>query len=295
MDDMLCDLAVLLIDRSLVLCSHLRLPSILVLLPGSRLPRSFFAVKLCPSSSNIVCAIPAGPGSVTLLVIIFLSWPESILPGLIVQRLAQFYTPRHGRKVTVLLPMPPPHHHSVPTCPLPPWEQISITQVPYLPSVPTFSASEKQALPWASAARSNEARSLPSRKSSSTSDVGIISPVRSLSTTRSSLSQPRRSLQSVSHAAPAVSGTAASPSPLSLPKKNKQRSRSTSGAASGQVDSFVRAQRRQGTDQWCDGEKIASSRPLPHRFKTALKDIFKKDPIDESKFEDIDNKHWTEL
>jgi len=36
------------------------------------------------------------------------------------------------------------------------------------------------------------------------------------------------------------------------------------------------------------------SKPFGMRFKSAFKDIFKKDPVDESQFERITDKHWTE-
>ncbi|KAK5007947.1 hypothetical protein LTR28_004636 [Elasticomyces elasticus] len=34
--------------------------------------------------------------------------------------------------------------------------------------------------------------------------------------------------------------------------------------------------------------------PLASRMKTAFKDMFKKDPIDESRFERIESRHWTD-
>ncbi|KAF2214156.1 hypothetical protein CERZMDRAFT_96180 [Cercospora zeae-maydis SCOH1-5] len=77
------------------------------------------------------------------------------------------------------------------------------------------------------------------------------------------------------------------PAPPALPGTMSRRERTPSRSRSRSTWSDKENQnhsRRSSTD----------SKPFGQRFKSGFKNMFKREPIDESQFERIDDKHWTE-
>ncbi|CZT15114.1 uncharacterized protein RCC_12295 [Ramularia collo-cygni] len=64
------------------------------------------------------------------------------------------------------------------------------------------------------------------------------------------------------------------------------------------VEKWKQREEREGTEEWPKKNKVIETRPPPplgKRFKSAFKDLFKREPVDESLYERIDvDRHWTD-
>lgn len=94
-------------------------------------------------------------------------------------------------------------------------------------------------------------------------------------------SMSRSSLRSASASPPIRPASKALPGTMSS-RASRNRSSSHNRAKNGRENRAARQQTKQ------------EQGGIGHRFKSAFRDIFKKDPVDESQFERISDRHWTD-
>lgn len=183
---------------------------------------------------------------------------------------------------------------------LPPWEVPALPQVPYMvSSAQPLSAPEKEALPSLWATRTSNASTLRPQR-----DLVLPNSPKGSPWISSGYNTPRRpptppssgSSAFRSESAPAVPAYERSYSPpssehkrpvMALPGTMSSRSVPAQSPARSREVSSSRKQSKRGKRR----EDVV---PLGRRLRTAMKDLFRKDPVDESQFERIDDRHWTE-
>lgn len=129
---------------------------------------------------------------------------------------------------------------------------------------------------------------LPPTPPPEASSLSRSSTTKSSSTRKSSLiSSPGQSPRLPQHTVPSLPGTmsaresiAVIPSPQPPPSE-----------PSSQRADRVREEKR---NEMGKAKEKADVKPLGKRFKLAMKDIFKREPVDESQFERIADRHWTD-
>lgn len=200
--------------------------------------------------------------------------------------------------------------------PLPPWELPTLPRVPYMTSsCAPLSTPEKEALPSLWATRASTASSVRPKLKTSTntpststygSPVSPISKQNPWATDRYGTSHmpptpppPSRmsGYREQSQERPMVPAYERSFTPplevekrvVAMPGTMSSRPTRHQSRSSTRTRSSSRDQ-RPGSRQ---GRGVKSG-PLGRRFKSAFKDMFKKDPIDESSFERIGDRHWTD-
>lgn len=87
-----------------------------------------------------------------------------------------------------------------------------------------------------------------------------------------SISSPGQSPRLPQHTVPSLPGTMSARESVIAPKRSSRPKR----------------------EETAKKEKPDAAAPLSRRFKLAMKDIFKREPVDESQFEHISDRHWTD-
>lgn len=184
----------------------------------------------------------------------------------------------------------------------PPWEVPALPQVPYMAaSAQPLSTPERQALPSLWATRTSNASSL--RPVHEPGPLAPTSPKESLwlpsgyNTPRRPPTPPStRGSTFRSESAPAVPAYERSYTPpsserkrpvVALPGTMSSRSVPSQSPARSRDASSTRKQSRRCRQR-------EDTVPLSRRLRTAMKDLFRKDPVDENQFERIEDRHWTE-
>ncbi|KAK4937172.1 hypothetical protein LTR66_002558 [Elasticomyces elasticus] len=196
------------------------------------------------------------------------------------------------------------------TSTLPPWELLSLPRVPYLdPSSTPLSDAEKRDLPSLWATRLSTASSArPKLGTDAPSGPCSLSPIfptsRSFPRNATDDFAPSLPPALTSHAHPSLTTRATAPQSESTTSASSTtvtspQNKGISGTMSGRTS----RKRSDGRNQTQSISKEGCRRkaspeleiaPLASRMKTAFKDVFKRDPIDESRFERIESRHWTD-
>lgn len=206
--------------------------------------------------------------------------------------------------------------------PSPPWEQRHIAQVPYMtPDSPPLTQAEQHALPslWASRENSRHERSKSytlyhAREDSETGNPQW--PSRTPSTGPIN-APPHSKPHELAQIAPGpksapqlptfVKGPPSPPDSARLSRSSISKSASPNhsprigskpsitampGTMSARERSRSRHRPTLSQDQVVKEE--AEHLPLGRRVKEAFKDVFKRNPVDETKFERIEDRHWAD-
>lgn len=179
---------------------------------------------------------------------------------------------------------------------IPPWELVTLPQVPYIPSRPER--------PELSASRGSRSGSTPPMRSSS-------KPA-SLHHETNSWSSEERGGTDLASARLVPTHTRSAPMVPAYEQSHLIPARSNSrdlrvnfphqasfvfDSPSARSNSTTRGRPRKAPTkkQGKSGkDKRGESEPWGRRFKTVVKEIFKKDPVDEDDYEEIADRHWTE-
>lgn len=171
--------------------------------------------------------------------------------------------PRHDRQDAWSIPTPktaPPFTAARPPPPLPanvPRHLQMIPQAPRsAPQLPSFAQMPPTPTPDSFSLSRSSSRGSSTAKSASRSE---------------SISSPRTSPRLPQHTIPSLPGTMSARESVLPPKRSSRPTR----------------------DERAKQEKPDAA-PLGKRFKLAMKDIFKRAPIDESQLEHISDRHWTD-
>lgn len=214
--------------------------------------------------------------------------------------------------------------------PLPPWETREVAQVPFMdPGSPPLSKAERQALPslWATRSSTNSSSRprLDTGVSAASSAYGSPSSPQQSTDPWSKVATP---LTAIPPPAPYESPVYIPPAPKTAPQlppfvvqhpptppDSVTRSCSSSMSTTSSPRPRVAVKALPGTmssragrdrtptrtrvssatrEQRARNVKKSSSVPFSKRFRSAFKDIFKREPVDESQFEHIDDRHWTD-
>lgn len=188
---------------------------------------------------------------------------------------------------------------------LPPWEISDIPRVPHMTrSAPTLSKAEMQALPSLWATTTTPGRPHNPDAEESFPDSTFPSPSPPSRTDTGSFSERKPSL--------ADSARTTSPHPIEqkhmvpayeqsyepVPSSHRPPVVALPGTMSsrttfGQMDmTKPRAYNKQKHKKGSKGPK--QSAPLGHRFTSAVKELFRKDPVNDKQFERIGERHWSE-
>ncbi|KAF2770699.1 hypothetical protein EJ03DRAFT_350278 [Teratosphaeria nubilosa] len=82
--------------------------------------------------------------------------------------------------------------------------------------------------------------------------------------------------------------------PKQLPQDSPPKFMAMPGTMSSRSAAPVRRTRSAQRHSKPVAEQVGHSRSLSRRFKTAFKDMFKREPIDEAEFERIGDRHWAD-
>ncbi|KAF2164573.1 hypothetical protein M409DRAFT_56407 [Zasmidium cellare ATCC 36951] len=203
---------------------------------------------------------------------------------------------------------------------LPPWEQRSVAQVPYMaPDSPPLTQTEQQAPPSLWATRQN---GLHGRSKSYTGHPdqddrhyqhGVKTPLTAPPTKTSPPPIPYEVDRIASGPRSAPHLPAFAKGPPSPPDSTRQSLSSTSKSASpghsphlGSKPTITampgtmsarersRSRHRTPTSQDPGTQEQHEHVPIGKRFRSVLRDIFRRDPVDETKFERIEDRHWAD-
>lgn len=189
---------------------------------------------------------------------------------------------------------------------LPPWEVSSIPQVPHMSnSAPPLSKTEMQALPslWATQTVPPATRSpaldgpsmhhrfaephVPSRTNTAMSAERSTSFSEGARAISPPSSESQFKVPAYEQVHEPVPRTRSAPV-VALPGTMSSRSTPGQSRAANSKPSSGKRQRKKGTAGPDD------SPPLSHRFTTAVKELFRKEHVDDRQFERIGERHWSE-
>lgn len=213
---------------------------------------------------------------------------------------------------------------------LPPWEVRSVAQVPFMePGSPPLMQRDDQGFFTSRMALQSHSRprlattvSAPPYSSEYSSPISEDSSTNPWRTTAAAQSDARlppsyetQTYETASYIPPAPKTAPPTSAPIAkappTPPESISRSSTKSPSASPPIRQAPKAlpgtmSSRGGRDRDATRARTKSasrghrshskddSKTLGLRFKSAFKDIFRKDPVDESQFERITDKHWTE-
>ncbi|KAK4502844.1 hypothetical protein PRZ48_006270 [Zasmidium cellare] len=203
---------------------------------------------------------------------------------------------------------------------LPPWEQRNVAQVPYMaPDSPPLTQAEQQALPSLWATREN---GLHGRSKSYTGhheqeniiqQHGVRTPLTAPPTKTSPPPMPYETARIIPGPKSAPNLPAFTKGPPSPPDSARLSVSSTSKSASphhsprlgskpsitampGTMSARDRSppRHRSHSSQDYSAKQQQEHMPIGQRFKSVMRDIFRRDPVDETNFERIEDRHWAD-
>lgn len=187
---------------------------------------------------------------------------------------------------------------------LPPWEVSDLPQVPHISSsAPPLSKAEMQALPSLWATRTTSATPPSAELDGSFQDSRCPASSPPSRTNTGTWSERKPSLADSARATPPPEHRHMDPAYESVHGPAPPTNRQAVVALPGTMSSRSNV----GQSRIANSDKVPNNRrhkkgskdpkqstPLGHRFKSAVKDLFRKETVDDREFEQIGERHWSE-